>query len=143
MGSATCQRWQRRRKARLNVASACTDSNKGHRFFLGIACSRALTADRRPGGHPSAARSLRRGLCRGGRRSRRLIGSSTHLYARFKIGDQAAQNIRDLVRFDMEAEVAMSVFDEEIAWCKERRAVAMGDLTEFCRRASNQRQPGY
>ena len=29
------------------------------------------------------------------------------------------------------AEVAMGVFDEEIAWCKERRAAAIGDLREF------------
>jgi hypothetical protein len=28
--------------------------------------------------------------------------------------------------------VAMGVFDEEIAWCKERRAAAIGDLREFC-----------
>ena len=26
----------------------------------------------------------------------------------------------------------MGVFDEEIAWCKERRASAIGDLREFC-----------
>jgi len=30
------------------------------------------------------------------------------------------------------AEVAMGVFEEEIAWCKERRATAIGDLREFC-----------
>jgi len=30
------------------------------------------------------------------------------------------------------AEVAMGAFDEEIAWCKERRATAIGDLREFC-----------
>jgi hypothetical protein len=26
----------------------------------------------------------------------------------------------------------MGTFDEEIAWCKERRATAIGDLREFC-----------
>jgi hypothetical protein len=26
----------------------------------------------------------------------------------------------------------MGAFDEEIAWCKERRATAIGDLREFC-----------
>jgi hypothetical protein len=26
----------------------------------------------------------------------------------------------------------MIIFDEEIAWCKERRATAIGDLQEFC-----------
>jgi hypothetical protein len=26
----------------------------------------------------------------------------------------------------------MGAFDEEIAWCKERRASAIGDLREFC-----------
>jgi hypothetical protein len=26
----------------------------------------------------------------------------------------------------------MGVFEEEIAWCKERRATAIGDLREFC-----------
>ena len=26
----------------------------------------------------------------------------------------------------------MAGFDEEIAWCKERRATAIGDLREFC-----------
>jgi hypothetical protein len=26
----------------------------------------------------------------------------------------------------------MVSFDEEIAWCKERRATAIGDLREFC-----------
>lgn len=26
----------------------------------------------------------------------------------------------------------MGGFDEEIAWCKERRATAIGDLREFC-----------
>jgi hypothetical protein len=26
----------------------------------------------------------------------------------------------------------MDVFEEEIAWCKERRATAIGDLREFC-----------
>jgi hypothetical protein len=30
------------------------------------------------------------------------------------------------------AEVAMGAFDEEVAWCKERRATAIGDLREFC-----------
>jgi hypothetical protein len=30
------------------------------------------------------------------------------------------------------AEVAMGIFKEEIAWCKERRATAIGDLREFC-----------
>jgi hypothetical protein len=30
------------------------------------------------------------------------------------------------------AEVAVGAFDEEIAWCKERRATAIGDLREFC-----------
>jgi hypothetical protein len=30
------------------------------------------------------------------------------------------------------AEAAMGTFDEEIAWCKERRATAIGDLREFC-----------
>jgi len=29
------------------------------------------------------------------------------------------------------AEVAMGI-EEEIAWCKERRATAIGDLREFC-----------
>jgi hypothetical protein len=29
-------------------------------------------------------------------------------------------------------EVAMGAFDEEVAWCKERRATAIGDLREFC-----------
>lgn len=26
----------------------------------------------------------------------------------------------------------MGIFKEEIAWCKERRATAIGDLREFC-----------
>lgn len=26
----------------------------------------------------------------------------------------------------------MNLFEEEIAWCKERRATAIGDLREFC-----------
>jgi hypothetical protein len=26
----------------------------------------------------------------------------------------------------------MDLFEEEIAWCKERRAIAIGDLREFC-----------
>ena len=26
----------------------------------------------------------------------------------------------------------MRIFEEEIAWCKERRATAIGDLREFC-----------
>lgn len=26
----------------------------------------------------------------------------------------------------------MSDFDEEIAWCRQRRATAIGDLREFC-----------
>jgi hypothetical protein len=26
----------------------------------------------------------------------------------------------------------MGIFDEEIAWCMERRATAIGDLREFC-----------
>jgi hypothetical protein len=30
------------------------------------------------------------------------------------------------------AEPAMGGFDQEIAWCKERRASAIGDLREFC-----------
>ena len=30
------------------------------------------------------------------------------------------------------AELAMGDFDQEIAWCKERRAKAIGDLREFC-----------
>ena len=28
--------------------------------------------------------------------------------------------------------VVMDLFEEEIAWCKERRATAIGDLREFC-----------
>ena len=30
------------------------------------------------------------------------------------------------------AKLAMGSFDQEIAWCKERRAAAIGDLREFC-----------
>jgi hypothetical protein len=33
---------------------------------------------------------------------------------------------------DNKAEQAMVAFDQEIAWCKERRARAIGDLREFC-----------
>jgi hypothetical protein len=31
-----------------------------------------------------------------------------------------------------QAGVGMGIFEEEIAWCKERRATAIGDLREFC-----------
>ena len=33
---------------------------------------------------------------------------------------------------DNKVELAMGGFDQEIAWCKERRAKAIGDLREFC-----------